>query len=130
MKTTLFKIGLIALTFCVFSSACSDDDKATETQNPSVAEFPIPYPDGEEIVTDNRKGATGQLTLFYITARHQEVIGFYENYTSGGGWNRSESGQGPMPSVIFVNLSKGLVISIGPPEGQMSDGFLVTLTAG
>ncbi|RQP17343.1 MAG: hypothetical protein EAS52_09035 [Parapedobacter sp.] len=118
-KRPLLTLFLIAL---VFTSAgftsCSDKKEDIKTE-----EFPIPYPDGGDVITDKWDGKTGHRTVKYKADRHSELIGFYDDYASGNGWKRSESGQG----VIYLHLNKGYTIDVGPPEDHVKDATLITL---
>lgn len=117
---TLFLIALV-LTSTGFTS-CSDKKEDVKT-----GDFPIPYPEGGEVITDEWDGKSGHRTVKYEADRHTELIDFYDDYASGSGWNRSESGMGEVPSVIYLHLTKGYTIDVGPPDDQITDATVITL---
>lgn len=98
---------------------------AAEPHRGTDGEFPIPTPHGGVVITDEWSGSTGHVTLRYPANRYDEIVAFYDDYASGSGWNRSEIGQGPVPSVNQMNLMRGWNIAIDPPIG---DHLVVTLT--
>ncbi|MFB5945917.1 hypothetical protein [Albibacterium profundi] len=103
-------------------TSCSDKKEDIKT-----GEFPIPYPEGGEVITDKWDGKSGHRTVKYTADRHSELIDFYDDYTSGSGWKRSEAGSGFIPSAIYLNLTKGYTIDVGSPEDQVSEAVLITL---
>jgi hypothetical protein len=134
MKTTILKSLLLAA-LVIFSACGESKKKSGEDPIPKVEKalaedstgFPIPYPEKGELITDNWDSQTGNITLEYESRRYEEVIGFYDNYTSGDSWKRSGNGQGERSSITYINLGTGQTISIGPPNGQVLDAFLVSL---
>lgn len=123
--TALF---ILLLIIGMGSLSCAADNGNGEKES-ADGEFPIPWPEGGEIITDLREeGDTiGSVTLRYDNDRYQEVVEFYDDYTDEDGWNRTEQGQGEVPGINYMNLMEGLNISVGPPNGQIADAFLVTL---
>lgn len=117
---TLFLIALV-LTSTGFTS-CSDKKEDLKT-----GDFPIPYPEGGEVITDEWDGKAGHRTVKYKADRHSELIGFYDDYASGSGWKRSESGKGEVLSVIYLHLMKGYTIDLGSPSDQIQGATLITL---
>lgn len=118
----LFIIGLGNL-------SCAADNGNDEKES-ADGEFPIPWPEGGEIITDGREegDTTGYITLRYNNDQYEEVVEFYDDYADGEGWNRTEQGQGDVPGINYMNLSAGLNISVGPPGDQFPDAFIITLT--
>jgi len=102
--------------------SCSQDDKKSNN-----GEFPIPYPEGGELITDAWDGTLGHRTVQYEADRHEALIAFYDDYSGGIPWTRSEAGSGSELSVIYVNLEKGHTIDLGPPEDQIPGAVLLTL---
>ncbi len=102
--------------------SCSEDDKKSKN-----GEFPIPYPDDGELITDAWDGTVGHRTVQYEADRHEALITFYDDYANGATWNRIEAGSGIELSVIYVNLDKGHTIDLGPPGDQIPDAVLLTL---
>lgn len=88
-------------------------------------DFPIPAPEGGEVITDQWDGTTGHITLRYPAGRYEAIVRFYDGYADGTGWNRTEVGRGDVPTVNLMNLMDGLNIAIDPPSG---DHLIVTLT--
>jgi hypothetical protein len=121
--TLLPFVILISMT-CAACGTESDTDEMEQEND----EFPISRPDGGEVITEDWNGNTGQVTLRYDNSRYEIVVEYYDNYTSGGGWNRNEIGQGEVPTINYMNLTAGLNISIDPPNDQISGVFIVTLT--
>src|SRR5690606_15279740 len=121
-KTYCFFLSIVLLFISGGASSCSD--KKEEVRD---GEFPIPYPTGGEVITDEWGGVAGHRTVKYEADRHGELLSFYDDYTSGSGWKRSESGSGSVPTTIYLNLDKGYTIDVGPPDDQVSDAVLVTL---
>lgn len=107
------------------AAATPSSTPTADRQGTAAQEFPIPAPEGGEIITDEWDGTTGYITLRYPAERYDEVVGFYDDYASGSGWNRSEVGQGDVASVNQMNLMEGLNIAIDPPMGGT---MVVTLT--
>lgn len=108
------------------TSAAATGSAGSTAQEPAIPGFPIASPEGGEVITDGWDGTTGHITVQYPAARHDEVVAFYDEYTADDGWNRSEIGQGEVPSVNYMNLAEGQNITVGPPTGE---SMLVTLTA-
>lgn len=117
---TLFLMALVSISGVLTS--CSDKKEYIITR-----EFPIPYLEGGEVITDEWDGKTGYRTVKYTADRHSDLIDFYDDYTSGNGWKRSEAGTGSIPSAIYLNLTKGYTIDVGSPEDQVSEAVLITL---
>lgn len=124
-----YKIPLIPFFLTVFlltavgpASCSGNDDK-----RPESTEFPIPYPEDGEPITDTWDGNTGHRTIKYPADRHGGLVEFYDDYTSGTQWNRTEAGSGPTLSVLYINLERGHTIDLAPPGDQVADAVLITL---
>lgn len=125
MKTNsiyLFFLSMALLFISTSMVACSDNKEEARD-----GEFPIPYPEGGEVITDEWDGVSGHRTIKYEATRHGEILSFYDDYASGSIWKRSESGSGSVPTAIYLNLTKGYTIDVGPPEDQVSDAVLIAL---
>ena len=114
-------VGVLLLCFVVLT-ACSDNSKETEN-----GDFPIPYPEGGEVITDKWDGQSGHRTIKYSDDRHAEILSFYDDYASDSGWNRTETGSGSEQSVIYLNLQKGYTIDVGPPSDHIAEAVVITL---
>lgn len=128
MENIKFYATLILMAFVFIAggitTSCSDKNEDIKS-----GDFPIPYPEGGEIITDKWNGHSGHRTVKYEADRHEEIITFYDDYASGSGWKRSEAGHGAALSVIYVNLASGYTIDVGPPEDQVMGAVLITLYA-
>jgi|SRR5690554_1937673 hypothetical protein len=119
MKRLLWIVAL-----CLFAVilSCADDSKEAES-----GDFPIPYPEGGEVITDEWDGVAGHRTVKYPAERHQEMITFYDDYSSGSHWSRTETGAGETLSVIYLNIEKGYTIDLAPPGDQVAEAVVITL---
>ncbi|TDS55289.1 hypothetical protein [Myroides indicus] len=117
---------LLVISAGIALSGCSgNSDNGNQEQ--TNGGFPIPYPDGGEVITDTWDGISGHRTVKYPDEKHQELISFYNDYASGSGWKRTEAGQGEVVSFIYLNLEKGYTIDLGYPSDQVADAVLLTL---
>src|SRR5690606_14574099 len=121
-KTYCFFLSIVLL--CISGGASSCSDKKGEVRD---SEFPIPYPTGGEVITDEWGGVGGHRTVKYEADRHGERLAFYDAFTSRSGWMRSESEGGSVPTASYLNPDKCYTIDVGPPDDQVSDAVLVTL---
>lgn len=119
-------IPFLLLMLISICPACGTESESEEPDQVN-SEFIIPWPDGGEIITDEREGNRGQLTIRYENSAYESVVEFYEGYASGRGWNRSETGQGEVPTINYMNLADGQNISVDPPDDQIPGAFIVTL---
>lgn len=127
MKLNIYSFLSFLIIVTIISPACGTGN-GEEKGDPQNTEFPIPWPDGGEIITDEREGPTGFITIRYDEDQYETVVDFYDDYASGSGWNRSETGQGEVPTINYMNLAAGQNISVDPPNDQVSEAFIVTLT--
>lgn len=124
-KTNIYSLFLLTMLIGIVSAACGTEGEESEPKN---TEFTIPWPEGGDIITENWDDTSGHITVQYDNSQYETVVDFYDDYTSGGGWNRSEIGQGNVPTINYMNLGAGKDVSIDPPNDQISGAFLVTLT--
>lgn len=112
MKNKYRNAPLLSLLLIMLLSCGTDaNNNEDEIQN---GEFPISWPEGGEIMTEEWDGSTGFITLRYDNNQYETIIEFYDGYANGNGWNRSEIGQGEIPTVNYMNLAAGLNISGSP----------------
>lgn len=133
MRVTLLAVCVAALAAC---EGGNEDSAAAVAQAPvqfpadtaaAARKFPIPFPENGTIMTDARAGGSGHVTIRYPAERYGAIVTFYDSYTGeSGGWNRSEAGQGDVPSINYMNLGQGWNITVDPPTREW---ILITLTA-
>jgi hypothetical protein len=130
-----------------------DGDDVTiemETEDGSVSigvgtELPdgldIPVPDGGDVMTSITADEVISVSLTYDQARYDELVGFYENWTSGSGdeWETQtmsiDAGEGIQRSTIFSSEAGDSFVMVGDcfsmeSEGGELDAACVTINQG
>ncbi len=104
-------------------------------------ELDIPVPDGGDVMSSITSGEGVSVTLIYDHGQFDQIIGFYEEWTSNSGdeWNTQimsvDAGEGTMRSTIFGSDSGVGVIIVGDcylPDSQNDefDAVCVTINQG
>jgi len=126
LNVRIFILVLFSLLVIESLSGCSGNS-ANGNQEKTNGDFPIPYPDEGEVITDTWDTISGHRSVKYPDEKHEDLIGFYNDYASGSGWKRTETGQGKTASFIYLNLKKGYTIDLGYPNDHMANAVLITL---
>jgi len=98
----------------------------------------IPVPDGGDVMTAITAEETISVSLIYDQARYDELVGFYEDWTSGSGdeWDSQtmniDSGEGSQRSAMFSSETGVGFIMVADcfsmeSEGEEFDAVCVTI---